>query len=149
MIIFTDGSWENGAGGIGAVVVDQATDTRRVLSGEVPCELAELWSESVGLQAICEVELLAVVALREILGESLRDRRVIFWVDNESARFGLIKGISKSLPMQNLLHQFCELELGIPCFQWYAISLQLCGWALSPELHGGVCVAGLAGAGTL
>ena len=71
-------------------MVDQTTDTRRVLSGEVPCELAELWSEAVGLQAICEVELLAVVALREILGESLRDRRVIFWVDNESARFGLI-----------------------------------------------------------
>ncbi|CAJ1406642.1 unnamed protein product [Effrenium voratum] len=120
----SDGAWKNRqtrntSGGIGAVVVDQATDTRRVLSGEVPCELAELWSESVGLQAICEVELLAVVALREILGESLRDRRVIFWVDNESARFGLIKGISKSLPMQNLLHQFCELELGIPCFQWY------------------------------
>ena len=71
------------------MVVDQATGARRVLSGEVPCELAELWSESVGLQAICEVELLAVMALREIMGESLRDRRVIFWVDNESARFGL------------------------------------------------------------
>ena len=56
MVIFTDGSWENGAGGIGAVVVDQATDTRRVLSGEVPRELAELWWEAVGLQAICEVE---------------------------------------------------------------------------------------------
>ncbi|CAJ1374305.1 unnamed protein product [Effrenium voratum] len=64
----SDGAWKNRqtrntSGGIGAVVVDQATDTRRVLSGEVPCELAELWSESVGLQAICEVELLAVVAL--------------------------------------------------------------------------------------
>lgn len=55
-----------------------------------------------GLQAICEVELLAVVALREILGEHLRNRRVIYWVDNESARFGLIKGISRSEAMQSL-----------------------------------------------
>ncbi|CAJ1350568.1 unnamed protein product, partial [Effrenium voratum] len=118
VIVFTDGSWENHQGGMGAVVVDMATGAGHVLEGTVPLELASFWSETVGEQAICEVELLAVVALREVMGAAWLNRRVIIWIDNESARFGLIKGISRSGAMQSLLHQYCELETRWPCFQW-------------------------------
>ena len=78
VIVFTDGSWENHQGGTGAVV-DMATGAGHAPEGTVPLGLASFWSETVGKQAICEVELLAVVALREVMGAAWLNRRVFIW----------------------------------------------------------------------
>ena len=40
VLVFTDGAWENQAAGIGAVLIDTATNMRWVLAGEVPSAAA-------------------------------------------------------------------------------------------------------------
>ena len=45
------------------------------------------WRGDVGEHLICQIELFAVLGVRLHLRQELRQRRVIFWIDNESARF--------------------------------------------------------------
>eukprot|EP00435_Cladocopium_sp_Y103_P056688 s1782_g19.t1 len=118
ILIFTDGSWENRKSGIGAVVVDTATDERRVWAGEVPQCLLDKWAHLVGEQLICQIELFAMVALRWILAEQLKDRRTIWWVDNDAARFAAIKGNSPSFVMKFLVRTFYHFEAEAPTYSW-------------------------------
>ena len=62
--IFTDGCWEQGHAGVGAVVVDLATGCKRIWAGAVPSKLLDKWAGIVGDQLICQIELYAMVALR-------------------------------------------------------------------------------------
>eukprot|EP00435_Cladocopium_sp_Y103_P058430 s153_g20.t1 len=118
ILIFTDGAWENDIGGIGAVVVDTASNERSVFSGRVPQCLIEKWRHLVGEQLICQIELYAMVALRWSLALKLKDRRVIWWVDNEAARYATIKGMSPSVVMRCLVRLFYSLEAECPTYGW-------------------------------
>ena len=51
--IFTDGSWETGKSGIGALILDPASGSDYVLSGEVPDVLIASWK--IGDQLICQM----------------------------------------------------------------------------------------------
>ena len=94
ILIFTDGCWEQGHAGLGAVVVDLATGCKRIWAGAVPSKLLDKWTGTVGDQLICQIELYAMVALRWTLADMLRDRRSLWWVDNDAARYAVIKGSS-------------------------------------------------------
>ena len=118
ILIFTDGCWEGRRAGLGAVVVDLATDVRRVFSGEVPEQLLTRWTHLIGEQLICQIELYAMVILRWMLKDLLMDRRSIWWVDNEAARYSAIKGISPSPVMRILVREFYRFELESPTFSW-------------------------------
>ena len=50
VLVFTDGSWESGRAGLGAVVVDVLDNSTWVYSGQVPDWLLEKWT---GLVLIC------------------------------------------------------------------------------------------------
>jgi hypothetical protein len=53
ILIFTDGAWEDGHAGIGAVIIVMASGAKWVLSGQVPESLVEAWRLQVGEQLIC------------------------------------------------------------------------------------------------
>ena len=118
ILIFTDGAWEQNRGGLGAVVIDMATGEKWVLAGLVPQQLLDRWSELVGDQLICQIELYAMVTLRWMFKERLNGRRSIWWVDNDAARFALIKGLSNSPTMLQLVRAFYAFELSFPTFSW-------------------------------
>ena len=101
-MIFTDASWESGHGGLGAVIIDTATGEAMVYCGELPSALKDSWVDQLGEHIICQLELYVMVAIRWCLAKRLSGRRVIWWVDNEAARYALIKGQSLSRSM-NLL----------------------------------------------
>ena len=119
VLIFTDGSWEDPFAGVGAVVFDTLTGWRAIYSGELPQPLQRKWLVDVGDQLICQVELYAVVAIRFHLSELLHNRRSIWWVDNEAARFSLIKGLSASPTMRSLTRAFYSLEVDYATFNWF------------------------------
>jgi hypothetical protein len=48
----------------------------------------------------------------------LKDRRTLWWVDNEAARFSTIKGLSPSVTMRTLVREFYSLDLSHPMFSW-------------------------------
>ena len=103
ILVFTDGSWEAGHAGLGAVIVDTADGSSWVLSGQVPEALLAKWKDLVGEQLICQIELYVMVVLRWSFSRRFMNRRPLWWVDNDAARFALIKGISPSLTMKQLL----------------------------------------------
>ena len=84
VLIFTDGAFEpedpHHAVGAGAVIVDDFTKTRP----DLPCRK----------QIIMHLELWPVLVTLLRLGKSLKNRRVLVFIDNNGARDALIKGTS-------------------------------------------------------
>ena len=120
--IFTDGllSWEKNLAGVGAVVLDTASDSGRVFQGVIPEHILRPWKKDAGDHLICQIELFAVVAIRLALRDLLKRRRVIFWIDNEAARFGLIKNDSSSPSMSALLRVFGRAEDRYLSYSWFS-----------------------------
>ena len=118
VLIFTDGCWEQGHAGVGAVVVDLATNNKWIWAGTVPALLLERWKNLVGDQLICQIELYAMVALRWSLADLLCNRRSLWWVDNDAARYAVIKGSSPSSTMRHLVRSFYHQEISSPTYSW-------------------------------
>ena len=116
--LYTDGSWEDGVAGIGAVLIDCSTGRGRVFQGIVDPQLVRAWLSSVGEQLICEIELYALVAIRHVLGSVFESRRCIYWIDNNAARSVVIKGHSPSAAMSELAFRLSEVETLTPCASW-------------------------------
>ena len=119
-LIFTDGAWEAGRAGIGAYTLDVLTGQGLMWEGTVPDSIVKRWVSEVGEHIICQIELYAMVCIRRMLAPELRGRRSIFFVDNDSARFSIIKGRSGSESMCLLAHAFHELDAIHPTYWWIA-----------------------------
>ena len=89
ILIFTDASWESQVRGLGAVVIDTAGGRVSIYSDS----LKHHWIKEIGDHLICQLELYVMVSLRWSRN-FFHDRRTIWWVDNEAARFFLMKDIS-------------------------------------------------------
>eukprot|EP00435_Cladocopium_sp_Y103_P044145 s2882_g12.t1 len=118
VLIFTDGCWEAGVAGIGAVLVDMASGLRLVCHGRVPDQLLERWKVLVGEHLICQIELYVMVLIRWQFGDLLKNRRTLWWVDNDAARFCLIKGLSPSPTMRSLVREFYAKDSDCPTYSW-------------------------------
>ena len=75
-------------------------------AGESPSGLRDIWVHQLGDHIRCQLELYVMVAIRWRLTQLLSGRRVIWWVDNDAARFALIKGQSLSQSMNLLVRIF-------------------------------------------
>ena len=118
VLIFTDASWESQVGGLGAVVIDTAGGRVAIYSGQVDDSLKHHWMKEIGDHLICQLELYVMVSLRWSLRSLLRDRRTIWWVDNEAARYSLIKGQSGSDSMNKLVRQYYHFDGDHPTYSW-------------------------------
>ncbi|OLP93607.1 hypothetical protein AK812_SmicGene24498 [Symbiodinium microadriaticum] len=116
--IFTDGCWQDGVAGLGAVVFDCATSHGRVFQGRLPDNLVKAWLSEVGEQIIGQIELYAVLVMRCFLKDDIAGRRTVFWCDNEAARFGLIRNESHSRSMDVMLRAFAKVEDESLSFTW-------------------------------
>jgi hypothetical protein len=101
-------------------MIDTCDNYRAVWDGQVPSELIASWAGLVGEQLIGQIELYPIVAIRYLLAAQLSNRRVIFFIDNDSARDGLIKAYSPSRASMSLISKFFEQELSCPCYPWFA-----------------------------
>jgi hypothetical protein len=89
--VFTDGSWESDIAGLGAVLLDESTGNRLVVQDRVQDEFLDLWRDLVGDQLICQIKLFAMVPVRWEWQLELSNRRVLLFVDNNSARSGVVR----------------------------------------------------------
>ena len=117
-MIFSDASWEAQVGGLGAVVVDTAGGRVSIYSGQVVDSLKQHWMKEIGDHLICQLELYVMVILRWSLRNLFHNRRTIWWVDNEAARFSLIKGQSGSESMNKLVRQYFHFDSDCPTYSW-------------------------------
>ena len=115
---FVDGCWEKDFAGIGAVIIDTASGQRVDSKGTVPPALIRKWRGMVGEHLKCQIELYVMVLLRWQLNDWLRNRRSVWWVDNDAARYCVIKGLSPSETMKNLVREFYAVDTTSPSFSW-------------------------------
>ena len=110
LIIWTDASWENGGGMLGAVVYDPISQSFMYSSATIPQWMIDRWNNLLPdrTQRIFQAEILAAILPYFSLPNSLtRDRRVLHFVDNTSALYALFNGYSRmpdSSWMVNMFH---------------------------------------------
>ena len=118
ILVFTDASWDGANAGWGCVIIDQFDNTKIVAGGQISSRLTAHWISQVGDQIICEAELYAALLARIYIGKRCRNRRSIFWVDNDASRLCLIKTVSSSVPMlvMTQLFHMCLEDDNLACW---------------------------------
>ena len=84
----------------------------------MPAARVEQWLAEKS-QAINQVELHPVTVALKIWKGALADRDVIFWIDNEAARFGLIRGSSPVPVSQELVSEAWARISAMAAFPWF------------------------------
>ena len=118
-MIYTDGAFESDVGSWGAVVIIPRLGINTIHWGRVPSTLMKHWTDHGLQQKICQIELLAVLLVRYFYRKELAHPSAIYFIDNEAARYCLIKGTSPSLSMCNLCRFISHLEAEHPSASWY------------------------------
>lgn len=119
ILIYTDGAYENGVASWGAVVIDHYSSLAIVHHGKIPTEILDHWRTTVGQQLICQVELVAFALVRMHYESVMCNRACIAFIDNEAARFCLIKGGSPSKSMFQMVECLAVVDARSPSAVWY------------------------------
>ena len=119
VLIFTDGAVEGDKVTCGGVLVDKG----RVEA--FGCDIPEGWVSKWRIdkkdkQCIGQAELFPVLVSRLTWKERLRGRRVIFFIDNDSARFALIAMHSPVLASRHIIWEVASLDVEVATLNWYA-----------------------------
>jgi hypothetical protein len=95
-------------------------DSRDIIVREVdvPDSMVHLWTEEVGSQIICQIELYAYLAARCEYRRLFHNRGVIAWVDNEAARFAASKGAAQSPSLTAMARVIQQIEISHPAIVW-------------------------------
>lgn len=121
VVVFTDGaSHPDGTSSCGGLIFD-GSERPEMFGFEVPAAIAAGWASSTASkQVIGQAELFPVWVAKAHWAEKLKGRRVIFFVDNDSARFALIRMFSPVRASADILWQIAELDLDSRATPWYA-----------------------------
>lgn len=118
IIVFTDAAHEGTSAPVGAIVFDLAGGNPLVFDGIVPQEIVDKWKSKGSKQIISQAELFAVVCIRYNLRNLFFRRKVIFFVDNESARFCIIRSVSSKNSMQVMSSFFHSVDIESETYHW-------------------------------
>ena len=121
VICLTDASaGEGGYAGIGVVVWGPSDGTLSYAGGEAPAWLlaffASLHSKS---NYIFELELVAALCAYLTFPDVLQGRILHHFIDNEGAKFGLIRGFSGKPGGERVLHAAASEIVGLACYPWF------------------------------
>lgn len=117
VVIFTDAAYDDDVATWGVVLLDSETGLRTAAGGLIPDKLVRAWRGFGVEQVITLAEAYAVLLARIMFRETLVRRKVLYFVDNEGARYSLIKACSPSLPLLQivqLFHSCSEHDLSMP-----------------------------------
>jgi len=117
-LLFTDGAWEDQKATAGMLLYNPDSKEIIVREVDVPPALIHLWTEEVGSQIICQIELYAYLAARCEYRHLFRNRGVIAWVDNEAARFAASKGAAQSPTLTAMARVIQQIEISHPAIVW-------------------------------
>ena len=119
--VFTDGAAEpDQPATAGAMYIDPESGTRQFLAYEVPHDLISKWVSGDRTQAINQVELHPVSVAINTWQTLLSGRDVVFWIDNESARHGIIRGTSPVPDSSEIIEHIWQKRSDSEVFPWFA-----------------------------
>ena len=105
--------------GLGRSYTACATGATLTCDIPVPQELIEVWLREAGQQIICQIEMWAFLALRVAMSRNFTAIPVVAWIDNEAARYALMKGSADSVSLRNMARLSQHVELVSPSLIWY------------------------------
>ena len=118
VIVFTDAAFENGKATYGIFCIDLTCTW--VAGSDIPDSLVKHWQSMGSEQVISQAELYPVVLTKLFSLSSWTHRKVVYYVDNDAARFGLIKAESDNVFSNALIKAFYHSELSCPTCPWFA-----------------------------
>ena len=118
LVVFTDGSFEKGVGLWGAVVIDDISARREVFWGSVPQRLIDGWIAQAGEQIISQIEAFAALLVRWCFRSEWMGRKALFFIDNDAARYALIKSSSGSSSLLLVTDCFHSFDAEFPLMTW-------------------------------
>ena len=139
LLLYVDGACEPAGDGIevsiGAVLMDPSRPDYgpKFFGTKVGPEVVGLWSLDGKKQLIGQAELLPVLLAKTTWSAEFTDRPCICFIDNDSARYSLIKGYSPILDSSRIINEtwMKDAELGIA--SWYARVPTCCNIADDPS----------------
>ena len=128
LVIFTDGccdpNEESASGvdsGYGAIMFDPEDNAYEFVKKDMSEELKWFLSlEGRKAQIVGQAEVLPCLLARRIWSARMKDRAVLYFIDNDAARYSFIKGTSDDPHMAVMLTSFWEEERITPSFPWFA-----------------------------
>ena len=139
VLLFTDGSCEEeGIGaicaGYGVVLFDPEDGLLQVFGGRIDELLLDILTDGgVKRQVVGQPELFPCVMARHVWSKRLRERLSSHYVDNEAARFGLIKGASPTRDSAWFINDFWNRETQLGSFTWVERASSACNCADKPS----------------
>lgn len=118
VLIFTDSAFENGVASIGALVIDPGAGKPLIFDGKIRDDVIKKRQSYGAEQVISQAELATAVAIGINFKQVLKGRKAIFFIDNESARYALIKSVSRRSSMQVLTSASHKCDLDNECYHW-------------------------------
>ncbi len=125
--VFTDGSCkpcgDNLSGieaGYGAVMYDPEDGALETIGGYLQEPLLDLLTDGgVKKQIVGQAELVPCLAAKVAWRKRMRNRLVMYYIDNEAAKFSLIKGTSPTRDSAWLVNEFWKREAAQESYSWF------------------------------
>jgi hypothetical protein len=121
-MVYTDGACEGEGFNIvtcGGVLFDACAKPIAFFGVNVPVHIVEKWSTA-AMQKIGQAELLPVWISIQIWKKQLENSDVVFYLDNDAARQGLVKGFSPAGMSNEIISAILDCEEELSINSWFA-----------------------------
>ena len=120
--MFTDACFdsETKSGGIGGVLIGPTGSVVSWFSSVVDRHLCNSFMDENQEQAIGELEAFAVYVGLKLWSKTLSSKHVVCFVDNEGARYLILRGYSGNKTLDRIVHGVSLIEEDHCIFSWYA-----------------------------
>ena len=121
VVVMTDAALEEREthAGLGAVLLGANAAPIRYIAETIPVEVLLAFQRDTE-HVINGLELLAVYLVRRLWKEQMIHRRIFVFIDNEAARFSLLRMHSDAYALQRVLRRFAAIQADTPAYIWYA-----------------------------
>ncbi|CAE7249545.1 unnamed protein product [Symbiodinium sp. CCMP2592] len=125
VIVFTDGAHEEADGltAHGGVLIDPVRGVHRFFGERIPTPFVDSWGAYGKRQLVGQAEVLPVLVAKIVWAEFLKGRKVLWFIDNESAKAALGSGSSPVLATFAMLCVGAHIDVSLEAAHW---SLGLC-----------------------
>jgi len=117
-ILFTDGACESQSS-VGGVLISPRGQPVAMFGDTLPSELEEAFYQN-SAHPIYEVELLPLFISIFLLGSWVDKSQVVCYLDNDAARWGLIKGSGATKVADAIIQLVCESEAALQLKSWFS-----------------------------
>ena len=120
IVVFTDAAIDDSSSMCAAVLCDPLCKLKLFFSVDIPSDLINNWKSEGAEVVIHHAEILPIYLVCSCWRNFLTNRRVLFFVDNQSSRFALIKGYSSVPKASAVIRAINEIIFQSFIVPWYA-----------------------------